>query len=148
MHKTIIENATGLVVNVIELDDDSEWAPDEGYAIGPDGGNIGDTLIEGVYKRPDPTPEPPPTIGDYKLAIQAHIDAVARAKDYDSGISLAGYKGSPVPAYAADAEAFTNWRDPLWPFLFETLAAVQTGQIEQPTIAELIAMLPQPPWPV
>ena len=75
------------------------------------------------------------------------IDAVARAKDYDSGVSLAGYKGSAVEAYAADADAFTTWRDPLWPTVFGILADVQSGAIPQPTIPELIAMLPASPWP-
>ena len=87
------------------------------------------------------------TIDDYKNAVQAHIDAVARAKDYDSGISLAGYKGSAVEAYAADADAFTTWRDPLWLTVFGILENVQSGAIPQPTIPELIAMLPAPPWP-
>jgi len=90
---------------------------------------------------------PAPTIEDYKLAIQTHIEAVARAKDYDSAVSLAGYKGSAVEAYAADADAFTTWRDPLWQTVFGILADVQSGAISQPTIAELIAMLPAPPWP-
>lgn len=89
---------------------------------------------------------PAPTIDDYKNAVQAHIDAVARAKDYDSGISLAGYKGSAVDAYAGDADAFTTWRDPLWLNVFGILADVQSGAIPQPTIPELIAMLPAPPW--
>ena len=87
------------------------------------------------------------TIADYKQAIQGHIDAVARAKDYDSGVSLAGYKGSAVEAYAEDADAFTTWRDPLWPTVFGILENVQSGAIPQPTITELIAMLPAPPWP-
>jgi len=87
------------------------------------------------------------TIDDYKIAVQAHIDAVARAKDYDSGVSLAAYKGSAVEAYAADAEAFTTWRDPLWLTVFGILENVQSGAIPQPTIPELIAMLPAPPWP-
>lgn len=87
------------------------------------------------------------TIDDYKRAIQDHIDAVARAKDYDSGISLASYKGSPVSEYAADAEAFTSWRDPLWPIVFEILASVQAGEIPQPTIDVLIAELPAMVWP-
>jgi len=90
---------------------------------------------------------PAPSIDDYKIAVQAHIDTVARAKDYDSGISLAGYKGSAVEAYAADADAFTTWRDPLWLTVFGILADVQSGAIPQPTIPELIAMLPAPPWP-
>lgn len=91
---------------------------------------------------------PAPTVDDYKVAIQAHIDAVARAKDYDNGVSLAGYKGSSVEAYAADAEAFTAWRDPLWPAVFSLLAGVQSGTIQQPSIAGLIGMLPDPPWPI
>ena len=88
------------------------------------------------------------TIADYKQAIQGHIDAVARAKGYDSGVSLAGYKGSAVEAYAADADAFTTWRDPLWLTVFGILADVQSGAIPQPTIPELIVMLPAPPWPL
>ena len=87
------------------------------------------------------------TLEDYKAAIQDHIDAVAQAKDYDSGVSLAGYKGSAVEAYAADADAFTTWRDPLWLTVFGILTDVQSGAIPQPTIPELIAMLPAPPWP-
>lgn len=98
--------------------------------------------------RPYGLAMPAPSIDDYKIAVQAHIDAVARAKDYDSGISLAGYKGSPVEAYAADADAFTTWRDPLWLTVFGILAEVQSGAISQPTIPELIAMLPASPWPV
>lgn len=91
---------------------------------------------------------PAPSVDDYKLAIQAHIDAVARAKDYDSGVSLAGYKGSLVEAYDDDADAFTTWRDPLWLTVFGILADVQSGAIPQPTIPELIEMLPAPPWPL
>lgn len=90
---------------------------------------------------------PQPTLDDYKTAIQTLIESVARAKDYDSGVSLAGYKGSPVAVYADDAEAFTNWRDPLWPFVFEKFAEVRAGTIPQPTVAELLGMLPAPPWP-
>lgn len=87
------------------------------------------------------------TIDDYKNAVQSHIDNVARAKDYDSGVSLAGYKGSAVEAYAADADAFTTWRDPLWLTVFGVLADVQSGAIPQPSIDQLISMLPEPPWP-
>ena len=91
----------------------------------------------------------PPAIDPAKLPEGERCGklAVARAKDYDSGVSLAGYKGSAVEAYAADADAFTTWRDPLWPTVFGILADVQSGAIPQPTIPELIAMLPASPWP-
>lgn len=91
---------------------------------------------------------PAPTIDDYKLAIQGYIDAVARKKGYDNGASLAGYKGSIVEAYDDDADAFTTWRDPLWLTVFGILADVQSGTIPQPTIPELIEMLPATPWPL
>jgi hypothetical protein len=41
MRKTIIETATGNVVNVIVLNDGAEWSPVEGHEIGADGGWIG-----------------------------------------------------------------------------------------------------------
>lgn len=41
MRKTIIDTATGNVVNVIVLDEDAEWAPTEGQCVGTDGGEIG-----------------------------------------------------------------------------------------------------------
>lgn len=41
MRKTIIETATGNVVNVIILNPDAVWEPEEGHSIGPDGGWIG-----------------------------------------------------------------------------------------------------------
>lgn len=122
-------------VEWVEVEETVEVEGDDSYQ---------QTVLEAVYTISDK----PADASAYTAAVQAHIDAVARAKDYDSGISLAGYKGSQVPAYAADADAFTAWRDPLWVFAFETLAAVQSGQMAQPTIAELIAMLPEPPWPM
>jgi len=91
---------------------------------------------------------PEPTIGDYKIAIQAHVDAVARKKDYENGFALAGYVTDPKAEYAGDAQAFINWRSSIWDGVFEILAAVQSGAIPQPTSIELISLLPAPPWPI
>jgi len=90
---------------------------------------------------------PAPSIDDYKNAVQAHIDAVARKKDYENGFALASYVTDPKTEYASAAQTFVNWRSSVWGDAFETLAAVQSGAIPQPTIPELIAMLPAPPWP-
>lgn len=92
--------------------------------------------------------ERPETVDDYKTAIQAHIDAVARAKDYADGFALAGYASDPNAAYADAAQAFITWRSAVWVSTFQTLAEVQSGELPQPTIADLIAMLPAPPWPL
>lgn len=91
---------------------------------------------------------PAPTVDDYKTAIQNHIDAVARAKDYENGFALAGYATDPYAAHADAAQAFINWRSAVWVSTFQTLAEVQSGELPQPTIPELIAMLPASPWPV
>jgi hypothetical protein len=88
------------------------------------------------------------TIDDYKSAIQDHIDTVARKKDYANGYALAGYVTDTSAEYADVAQTFINWRSSIWTFTFETLAEVQSGAIPQPTIPELIAMLPAPPWPL
>lgn len=90
---------------------------------------------------------PAPTADDYKTAIQAHIDETARSRNYTDGVSLASYKDSTVAQWAAEATAFIGWRDAVWASVYATLAEVQSGSISQPTISELIAMLPAPPWP-
>lgn len=41
MRKTVIEIATGDVVNVIEIKEGAEWVPAEGQMIGADGGEMG-----------------------------------------------------------------------------------------------------------
>ncbi len=55
MRKTIIETATGNVINVIILEPDAEWAPEEGQEIGPDGGQMGQRWNGSAYVwLPDP----------------------------------------------------------------------------------------------
>ena len=41
MRKTIIDLNTGVVTNVIEMEDGANWSPPEGQIIGTDGGEIG-----------------------------------------------------------------------------------------------------------
>lgn len=54
MRKTIIDQATGNVVNVIMLDEGAEWTPVEGHAIGADGGWIGARWNGSTYEWIDP----------------------------------------------------------------------------------------------
>lgn len=91
---------------------------------------------------------PAPSTDDYKLAVQSHIDAVARKRRYENGFALAGYATDPNAAYADDAQSFIHWRSAAWVTAFDALDAVKSGAIPQPTIPELIAMLPAPPWPM
>jgi len=93
-------------------------------------------------------PAPPPTQADYAAAIQARVDAVAQAKQYTDGATLAGYATDPNPAYAGDAASFITWRSAVWVYANAQLALVLSGQRAQPTIDQLVGELPAAPWPV
>lgn len=90
-----------------------------------------------------------PTIEDYRIAIQAHVDAVAVGRLYDSAVSLASYATSTNPAWADEAAAFIAWRDEVWIFAYAELAKVTADppQREQPTVEDFIAELPGIEWP-
>lgn len=95
-------------------------------------------------------PEPAqagPTLDDYRFAIQSHIDATAGQRSYDSGITCASYVGSTNPIWAAEAAAFTAWRDDVWTYAYAELAKVQNGQRPQPTVETILAELPALTWP-
>ena len=87
-------------------------------------------------------------IEEYRVAVQQHIDAMARSRDYENGFALAGYVNSAVPPWKAEAEAFIAWRDQVWLFVFEKLAQVKAGEAVPPETAQaLIDTLPAVEWP-
>ena len=95
---------------------------------------------------PDPTPEE--NIAAFRRAVQAHVDATAQSRDYDSGNSLASYAASTVEAWRAEAEVFVAWRDAVWSDVIDRLAQVEAGEADPPETAEaLIALLPDIDWP-
>lgn len=96
-----------------------------------------------IVSEPDPEPAPL-TQEDYRRAVQAHIDAAAQARLYDSGVSLASYVASTNEAWAAEAQAFIAWRDAVWSQVYALWAAPPDPA---PTIEALIASLPAIVWP-
>jgi len=86
-------------------------------------------------------------IEQFRRAIQAHIDATAREKDYDDAKSIATYLNSTVAQWAAEAEAFVAWRDAVWLYAYEQLDKVMNGKREQPTVEEFLVELPKIEWP-
>lgn len=99
-----------------------------------------------VEEVPPPEPEPP-TLDDYRIAIQTHIDATARQRDYDGGVSCASYVNSTNPQWAAEAQAFVAWRDAVWAHAFTELDKVQQELRAQPTVEEFLLELPMMQWP-
>jgi len=87
------------------------------------------------------------TVEQFRSAIQAHVDAAAATRLYDSGNSLASYVASTNPAWAAEATAFVAWRDAVWAYAYTELDRVMAGEREQPTVEEFIGELPVIEWP-
>lgn len=80
-------------------------------------------------------------------AIDAHVEAVARSRNYNSAAHLVGYASSTVLQWAAEAQAFVAWRDQVWQAAYAMLAEVEAGTIPAPTPAEAVAALPVIAWP-
>lgn len=139
------------------IDGNSEFVQCPGGAVirwnaeagGPDGGGAAWRQWE---QDGSPAPlayvPPPLVIDDYRRAIQAHVDATARARNYDSGITCASYVDSTHPVWAAEARAFVPWRDAVWTHAYTELAKVEAGEREQPTVAQIIDELPAINWPL
>lgn len=85
--------------------------------------------------------------GSYRIAVQAHIDATAQERQYDSGLSIATYAISAVERWAQEAAAFIAWRDSVWIYALAELDNVRAGERDQPSIDEFIAELPPLVWP-
>jgi hypothetical protein len=87
-----------------------------------------------------------PAIDDYKAAFDAHLDSVAQSKSYDNRVTIATYASSTNAVWAAEAQAFIEWRDAALTSMFAQLAAVQAGG-DSPTVSEFIGALPTIVWP-
>ena len=84
---------------------------------------------------------------DYQVAVESLVNQTAQSRQYDSGISLAGYVASTVPQWAAESQAFIAWRDQVWSYVYQALADVEQAKRAQPLVPDLIAELPAIAWP-
>ena len=96
-----------------------------------------------------PVPEPTPAeiIAAYKTAIERYIEAKAGERQYTSGIHAASYVTSTNLLWAAEAQAFIEWRDDVWAHSIALLEEVQGGNLAPPTIEDVLAGLPALIWP-
>jgi len=88
-----------------------------------------------------------PTIDDYRREIQSCVDAKAQERGYDGGQTIATYVASTVPSWAAEAQAFVEWRDAVWVYAYTELAKVENGEREAPTPGEFCREMPALSWP-
>jgi hypothetical protein len=75
------------------------------------------------------------------IAVNAHLNAAAGARRYDSIHTAALRAGYPGP-FHDEGMAFATWMDAVNAKCYEVLAQFQAGVIAEPTWDELLVMLP------
>jgi len=102
-------------------------------------------VVEHVPVDPVDPPPPAPTLEQRAAVllagVDAHLNAAARAKRYDDIRAAALRAGYPGP-FHDEGMAFATWMDSVYAKCYEVLAEVQAGDIEEPTLEQLIGMLP------
>lgn len=86
-------------------------------------------------------------IKELTSAVQNHLDATARARNYDGILSACTYATSTNSQFAVEGQACVQWRDACWFTCYGVMNAVQLGGRETPTADQLIAELPPMVWP-
>lgn len=86
-------------------------------------------------------------MAEYSGAIQAHLEAKARERHYDSIQSAISYRDDANAQFAAEAAALFAWRSAVWTYSTAELEKVTTGERTQPGIEEFIGELPAFIWP-
>ena len=83
----------------------------------------------------------------YTAAIQGHLDAKARERQYDGIQTAITYRDDPNPQFAAEGAALFIWRSAVWTYSTAELAKVLAGERERPSVAVFVAELPAFVWP-
>lgn len=109
------------------------------------------TYLDGVFSPPEEVSPPAKTEEQVKAEIlaqvQENLDNFAREKNYDGILSLASYKDSTNPTFAAQAVKGIYLRDTSWATLYSILAQVDAGEMPQPnSYTDIAHLLPVLTW--
>ena len=83
---------------------------------------------------------------DIQTAVQSVLDGKAKEKNYDNGFALAGYALSTNNTFRSEAGKFIAWRDAVWARCYQILDAYKAGEIEMPSVENVVAVLPELEW--
>lgn len=98
--------------------------------------------------EPPVVPEPHvPTLEERAAAlrdgVQKHLDSTAAAHGFDDIKTAVTYADEPaVPRFQAQGRAFRAWRSLVWDFCYSLQDKVAAGQVDEPTLDQLLPMLP------
>ena len=82
----------------------------------------------------------------YEIAVQDLLDKTAQSRGYDNTYTCLSYLQSTDETWRREANAFNEWRDSVWRECHYVIAQVKAGQMEKPTISELLRMFPEIDW--
>lgn len=132
--------ANGEIINTVVVDS-LDFLP--GLVDAAIGGEIGDSVIDGVLHKKSP---PPPTKGEIEAAIQGNLDSYAKSWGYNDIASACTYVGDPCAKFNAEAIALRQWRSDTWAMVEATDAQIASGMQPYPqTIEAALSMLPAAP---
>ena len=98
---------------------------------------------EGLPVAADPPPPAPAQLAAMlSTAVQAHLDAAARALGYDNILAAISYADEPsVPLFQKQGAAFRAWRSAVWSAAVPAINAVAAGG-PAPAVADFLTTLP------
>ena len=129
----------------------NEYPPEAAEWCNNNNAHIDEITKDGVVERTfEIMANQPPSMEEqkkiYENAVQSHLDAMARTRGYDNTYTCLSYLNSTDEIWKRESIAFNIWRDSVWHKAHEILNAFMAGEIEQPTIDEVIEQLPKINW--
>lgn len=76
------------------------------------------------------------------LVIQDLLDSTARGYGFDSILSAVSYLNDRNPEFSSNARKLFDWRSRVWTTAAQIKTKILSGEIQQPTDEEFLAMLP------
>ena len=112
----------------------------------------GAVITEEIYELPEDddrgvSPSPEQVYRALELALDRHIDSVARAKGYDNRITATMRAGFQGP-WQQEGIAFAQWMDSCYALCHQIQAEVLAGTRPIPSSEELLSEMPAMTWPV
>jgi len=74
-------------------------------------------------------------------AVQTMLDTEAQTAGYDNIISACSYATS-TGSFGAEGQSFVDWRDSCWTMAFSIQQEVLAGTRVEPTVDEVLALMP------
>lgn len=78
--------------------------------------------------------------------VQLMLDRKAQEKNYDNGFALSTYANSTIPSFKEEAKKYIEWRDQCWTICYGLLDKYQSGEIERPTVDDVMNQMPTLEW--